>query len=146
MEYVTGNIPEYHYIASNQTVYKWSSGWIGFYKSTNDPKFRADSGFVTFDHCPLWYCNNKSTINVNETDFDQDTQCNNRRGILCGACRESRSLAIASTNCIVCDHPQFSIPVFVVGILAITVIVLFFMLCFNVTITDGTISGLLVLC
>ena len=126
-------------------VHKWSFGWIGYYKSTNDSKFRADSGFVTFDHCPLWYCNNKLTIlDVNETDFDQDTQCNNRRGILCGACRESRSLAIASTNCIVCDHPQYSIPVFIVGILATTVIVLFFMLCFNVTITDGTIiSGLL---
>ena len=53
-------------------------------------------------------------------------------------------MAIASIKCILCVHSRLSyLPLIIFGILAITVTVFLFMLCFNVTITDGTVSGLL---
>ena len=118
--------------------------WIGYYNSSNHSKFKAESGYITFGHCPLWYCNNKLALKVNETYFDQESQCNNRHGILCGACKKPKSLAIASIKCVTCENYQYNyLPLIIFGILAITIVVLFLMLCLNITITHGTISGLL---
>ena len=135
-----------HYNAGDQTIHRKSCDWIGYYNGTdhNHPSFIAESGFMTYTHCPLWYCNKNSSLKVDQTHFHQDAQCRNRQGILCGACSESKTLAIASNMCIECEHHRYSyLPLLVLGALAITVIVLLFMLCFNMTITDGTVSGLL---
>ena len=136
----------FYYNASDQTVHRESYKWIGYYNSTDQdlPSYTAESGFMTYDYCPLWYCNKNSSLKINEKQFYQDSQCRNRQGILCGACVESRTLAIASNMCIECEQHRYSyLPLLVLGTLAITVIVLLFMLCFNMTITDGTVSGLL---
>ena len=139
----------FYYNATDQTLHKYKHGWIGiidYLNKTNEPKF------LIFDFCPQWYCNKKVKLKIfendktkdNNTRFDQDAQCNDRRGILCGACVENKSLAIASSKCITCIQNRYSyLPLLVLGILAMTVIVLIFMLCLNTTITEGTISGLL---
>ena len=136
----------FYYNATDQTIHKYKYGWIGI----ND--YPNKTNFLIFNFCPQWYCNNKVKLKIfekdktkdNKTCFDQDAQCNDRRGILCGACVESKSLAIASNKCITCIQNRYSyLPLLVLGILAMTVIVLIFMLCLNTTITEGTISGLL---
>ena len=135
---------QYHFSATDQTVHRNGNGWVGYYNSSKYKIFRAGSGFIVYRYCPMWYCNNKTALNVSETYFDEDAQCNSRQGILCGACKEPRSLAIASINCIECEHIHNSyLLLLILGILAITVLVLLFMLCCNVTITDGTVNGFL---
>ncbi len=118
--------------------------WVGYYNATSDSNFAAASGFIMFHYCPLGYCNNVTTINITENYFAQDSQCYRRQGILCGACENKYSLTITSKNCVSCDTKKTSyISILVLATLAITVIVLLFMLCCNVTVTEGTINGLL---
>ena len=138
------NRGQFYYNATDQTVHRNGNGWVGYYNNSEYRNFRAESGFSVYPHCPMWYCNDKTALNVSETHFDQDAQCNSRQGILCGACKERRSLAIGSFKCIDCEHIHHSyLPLLILSLLAITVIVLLFMLCCNVTITDGTVNGLL---
>ncbi|XP_064406169.1 uncharacterized protein LOC135351157 [Halichondria panicea] len=136
--------PHFEYRANSSTIKKNENTWVGYYNAADHSDSETVSGFIHFNYCPLWYCNNKTVINVNETYFDQNSQCHEREGILCGACLKQHSLAIASSRCLRCDNISRSyFPLLALATLAITALVLLFMLCCNVTITDGTVSGFL---
>ena len=119
---------------------KTGDNWIGYHNAANYSK----SGFIQFRPCPQLYCVPITSIAVNETYFDQDSQCNNRKGTLCGACKEPLTLAIASSKCVMCDNqPASYIPLIVFSTVAIVFTVLLFLTGCNVTVTDGTLNGLL---
>ena len=131
---------DYYYDPGRQVIVKTGDNWIGYYNAANHSK----SGFIQFRPCPQWYCVPITYIAVNETYFDQDSQCNNRKGTLCGACKEPLTLAIASSKCVMCgNQPASYIPLIVFSTVAIVFTVLLLLIGCNVTVTDGTLNGLL---
>ena len=93
---------------------------------------------VAHRNCPFDYCN-ASTIylNLNESDL----QCTNgRSGILCGECQPGLSLTLGSNKCEQCSNKYLSLVVaFFLAGLALVI----FLLVSNLTVSVGSINGLL---
>ena len=108
--------------------------WISVRHQENIP-------LVVFcEHCPIGYCN-KSIINV-DFENNSDVQCAfNRAGQLCGGCLDGYSLAIGSSHCIKCvnNYNAFLLIFFIVAGL----ILVGFISLLDLTITNGTINGLI---
>ena len=107
--------------------------WIGYGYNSSE---------ILFQHqCPLDYCKpHDIVIATNNTSFNQDEQCAfNRKGILCGECKENLSLALGSSQCVPCSN------VYLLLLLAFAVagvvLVVLIAVC-NLTVTEGTINGL----
>ena len=87
--------------------------------------------------CPFDYCNKTITsLYINES------QCaNNRYGVVCGACKDSFSLALGSSRCINCSKKYnfWIVPLFVV----IGLIIVLGMLFLDLTVSIGLINGLI---
>ena len=92
-------------------------------------------------HCPFDYCTQQlSTFNLNDTD----KQCRyNRSGLICGACSKGYSLTLGGSKCKECSH--FFLLLFLPLALAGVVLVLF-LLTLKLTVSMGTINGLIILC
>ena len=91
--------------------------------------------------CPFDYCNTSPVkLNLNESDL----QCNfNRSGILCGKCKQGLSLMIGSNRCANCtDTTLVAVSIAIIAAVAGVVLVVVIKI-FNVTISDGSINGLL---
>lgn len=90
-------------------------------------------------NCPFDYCNSNSiTFSVTETP---DIQCaHNRSGLLCGECSEGFSLVLGSNSCKECSNAYISlvIPFALAGIGLVA-----FIIALNMTVTSGTINGLI---
>ena len=88
--------------------------------------------------CPFDYCK-RSTVSFDMTMPDQ--QCvGNRTGILCGQCHSDLSLMLGSKRCASCtNYYLFLLPVFAIaGIILVAILMLL-----NLTVSVGTINGLL---
>ena len=120
------------------SYHKWYSANIWIQAADN-----YESSAVMFStHCPYGYCKPMAKqINLNSPD----SQCAiNRVGILCGGCRKNYLLAIGSSHCINCPNNHYlALTIFfsVAGILFVLVIA-----GLNLTVTNGTINGLIFLC
>ena len=90
--------------------------------------------------CPLLYCKSgNKTVNIGD---DPSEQCaSNRTGILCGACKDSFSLAIGSSRCIEC--PNSHNVALLLAFAAAGVLLVFFILALNLTATQGLINGVI---
>ena len=88
--------------------------------------------------CPFDYCNT-STVNLNLNE--SDLQCTNgRSGILCGGCQPGLSLTLGSNKCEQCSNKYISLVVaFFLAGLALVI----FLLVSNLTVSVGSINGLL---
>ena len=88
--------------------------------------------------CPFDYC---VVTPVRLTLNHLDTQCNhNRSGTLCGVCKKNFSLALGSMHCIPCSNTYLALilPFAAAGIALVT-----FLLFLRLTVTHGTLSGLI---
>ena len=96
-------------------------------------------GIIYNYFCPLHYCKlNNKTINIGK---DPSNQCtSNRDGVLCGACMENFSLAIGSSRCIECANCH-SVAL-LLAFAAAGIILVFFILLLNLTVTQGLINGI----
>ena len=116
---------------NDQTIERDGDFWVGY---DND---NQSSGLILHPHCPFDYCQAKSIhFTLNHTD----RQCNgDRSGLLCGACRSNRSLALGSSRCLSCSDAYLSllVPFAVMG-----VVLVFFLLACRLTVALGTLSGL----
>ena len=111
-------------------ISKSSNSWLYYNKH-----YSCTVGYV---NCPFDYCNS-STISFSLND--PDIQCaNNRSGILCGACQQGLSLMLGSNKCSQCSNKYISLilPFVVAGIILIA-----FLLVCNLTVSVGSINGLL---
>ena len=111
-------------------ISKSSNSWL-YYNTQYD----CTVGYV---NCPFDYCTS-STISFSLDD--PDIQCaNNRSGILCGACQQGLSLMLGSNKCGQCSNKYISLilPFIVAGIISIA-----FLLVSNMTVSVGSINGLL---
>ena len=91
-------------------------------------------------NCPLDYCQfTADSINL-ETP---DAQCANiRSGILCGGCQDNYSIALGSSRCLECTSKYTFVWLLVIFAVA-GIILVAFLLLLNLTISSGTINGLL---
>ena len=142
---------------TTRSIHRHSQIWLGYYEEN------GTTMIVFSKYCPLDYCK-KSNLWINVTDenkIDQDYQCCfNRTGLLCGQCPHSMSISLSDSTCRkLCGHcPQsmsislsdstcrkhcsnyglFKVILFLgLGIVAIALLILL-----NITITEGTISGI----
>ena len=111
-----------------QTFQYQGNSWIG----------KQSDNVAIHKSCPFDYCKpDFSDINL----WNQDEQCaNNRSGVLCGRCAPGLSMVLGSTRCLKCSNYYLFliIPFAVAGVLL--VLMLF---CCNLTISTGTINGLI---
>ena len=98
------------------------------------------TGIMYNRFCPLLYCKSgNKTVNIGD---DPSKQCaSNRTGILCGACKDSFSLAIGSSRCIEC--PNSHNVALLLAFAAAGVLLVFFILALNLTATQGLINGII---
>ena len=113
--------------------------WISFANSSrDDSENNASYVYLVHEHCPFDYCLS------GELDFSleyPDTQCNHSRsGILCGECKPGYSLTLGANECKQCTNIYLLllIPFGLAGILLIV-----FLSLTDMTVTAGTINGLL---
>ena len=110
------------------TIYRPAGMWIGNY-----------SGDVTVHtNCPLDYCNPEGS-NISPEKLNE--QCAfNRSGILCGACQPGLSLVLGSSQCLQCSNVYLLllIPFALAGVALV-----FLLLKCNLTVSVGTINGLI---
>ena len=110
------------------TVYRPAAMWIGNYSNS----------LITHDNCPLDYCAPEdSSLSL----WKQDDQCLfNRSGVLCGACQPGLSLALGTSQCLQCSNIYLLllIPFALAGVALV-----FLLLKCNLTVSEGTINGLI---
>ena len=118
---------------TDQTVYRPSSLWIGQLP-------QANTSDVIYQFCPFDYCKLKpANTKLNESD----QQCNfNRHGILCGACSTTYTLMLGGSRCGKCNE-WYPLPVFLVASAIFGVLLVAFLTLCNLTVSEGTINGLI---
>ena len=121
-------------IISNHTGWVYRSGtvWVGATYNGNET-----NGFVVHQYCPYGYC---KPGNTSVTLILPDRQCAfNHSGIMCGSCHGELSLALGSFKCLPCDNRYMSL-LLVFGLAGILLV--FFIKILNLTVSQGTINGL----
>ena len=110
---------------------------------TSDPQNR----WIGYNHddictytgdCPFGYCvDEEVTFTIN----DIDAQCaHDRSGVLCGGCAEGFSIKLGSNECGQCSNRYLSL-LLVFGIAGVVLVI--FLILLNLTVTIGTINGLI---
>ena len=109
--------------------------WIGVEENSTN-----GTGYIIHD-CPFDYCVEKPVnISLNSSQ-ERDRQCAfNRSGVLCGECQQGLSLVLGTSRCRKClnIYLLLLIPFALAG-----VVVVVFIIFFNITIATGTIHGLI---
>ena len=95
-------------------------------------------GYLVHNHCPFDYC---KPYSLNLSLENPDEQCAfNRSGVLCGACLPNFSHLLGSSKCHHCN----SFGIFLILAFALAGISLvFFLMLLNITVSIGTINGLI---
>ena len=118
---------------NTQTVYRRSPLWINatFLNETY-------TQVLVHNHCPFDYCKD---WNIQLNMEYPDEQCVfSRSGVLCGSCQQNLSHVLGTSNCKECSsHFLLLIPVFIAAGIALVV----FLMIVNLTVSVGTISGLI---
>lgn len=118
-----------------------SQKWV---QATNEHLLQTqESGVIVHEHCPFDYCTYVPTNGVQPLNLlCPDEQCAfHRSGILCGACQTNFSHALGTSKCKQCTVPWIVliIPLTVVA----GVILVMGIMMLNLTVTVGTINGLI---
>ena len=119
---------------NDQTVHRDGTTWVNASFSGN-----ASNGVIVHMHCPFGYCK-QEPVDVDLTN--PDTQCAfDHSGILCGACKPNFSLALGGSQCLPnCSNKYVSL---VVAIALAGFALVFFIKILNLTVSQGTINGLI---
>ena len=123
---------------SGTSIQRQGTVWIGALQQNTNY-----TSVIYSNSCPFSYCSiSKLNITVNQTHLDQNVQCNdNRAGILCGGCRANHSLALGSNRCLPgCTNNRLSL---VVAFAAAGIALVFFIKILNLTVSQGTLNGLI---
>ena len=116
-----------------QTIYRRSPLWINatFLKETY-------TQILVHNHCPFDYCSDE---NIELNMEHPDEQCTiSRSGVLCGSCQQNLSHVLGTSNCKECSsHLLWLIPVFI----AAGIVLVVFLTLLNLTVSVGTINGLI---
>ena len=126
-----GVLFDYCGIVDGRGYFSWNTNtWVN----------TQNNGILYNSKCPISYCN----VTGRHIDLmsDPDTQCGyNRRGTLCGGCKDNYSLAIGSSHCIHCPNNK-NLALFIF-FAAAGFLLVFFISAFNLTVTQGMFNGLI---
>ena len=112
---------------NTQSIHRPGNVWIGNYSGK----------LVAHRNCPFDYCKGANSISV----YRQNEQCAlDRSGVLCGRCDQGLSLALGSSKCLPCSNVYLAI-VIPFGLIGVALLVL--LLKCNLTVTAGTVNGLI---
>ena len=123
---------------SGKSIQRQGTVWIGALQQNT-----SNTSVIYSNTCPFSYCSiDRLSITVNQTHLDQDVQCNdNRAGILCGGCRANHSLALGSNRCLPgCTNNRLSL---IIAFTAAGIALVFFIKILNLTVSQGTLNGLI---
>ena len=122
---------------TTQTISRPPPLWIGYYHSDNNTEHPVE-GVLVHDHCPFDYCKPEQlSIQLN----DSDKQCAfNHSGILCGACQQGLSLALGTSRCLKCSNKYLML---LFAFTAAGLALVFLLTLTNMTVSEGTINGLI---
>ena len=125
---------------NSQTIHRPPAVWIG-YKNTTGPNSTNETGVVLIHpNCPLHYC--VPTPNDINLALNPDKQCAfNRSGTLCGACQPGLSLVLGTSACKQCPNDYYLLLLLAFSVAGIALLALLFTC--NLTVTEGTIGGLI---
>ena len=119
----------------NQTVHREAGSWIN--ASFSGPNGSYD-GLIVVLNCPFDYClQTASDVDL----LDPDSQCDyNHTGVLCGACKPGLSRDMSSSQCMQCSNSNLALLLLYVGSGVILVALLYAL---NLTLTSGTVNGII---
>ena len=116
----------------NQTLTKADTAWISLDKS-------PASEVILHPECPFDYC--KVGTVVFKLTENPDFQCAfSRTGVLCGACLPGLSLALGTSRCLDCSNVWLLL---LLPFAAAGLALVFLLLTLNLTVSTGTINGLI---
>ena len=102
-------------------------------------------GFIVHDHCPFDYCISTQSYRSGVQPLNllyPDEQCAfNRSSILCGACQTNFSHVLGTSKCKKCTKPWVAIIIPLIAIIGVALVLGLMFL--NLTVSVGTINGLI---
>ena len=117
--------------------------WLGCSSGSNNNATEEQldcEGVSLSDRCPMYYCKSEA-VNVSLETLDY--QCGTgREGVLCGRCKQNYSLALGTSRCLPSCSNYMAFVVLAVFAASGVLLVVFLIAC-NITVSDGTINGLL---
>ena len=120
------------------TVSRNKQQWLS---PTTEHVIGQNYGVIVHDRCPYDYCRTDPDSLSFHLEFPDDQCAFNHSGVLCGACQANLSQMLGSSKCAQCSNIML-IAVIPTSIIAGVLLVIFLML-FNLTVSVGTISGLI---
>ena len=119
-----------------------SKVWIMYYSNE-----LGAPGYIIYSHCPFDYClssTRRVTLNFNyRNDSGSNSLCAyNRKGILCGACKQNLSLSLGSSRCLICEvhWPVLLVTIILTAIMS-GIFLVIFILVLNITVSVGLINS-----
>ena len=130
---------------TNGVIFRVGRVWIGSRERNTSVLAEAgdDTNVAYGVHCRLGYCNpNIAAVAVSLSSIDESLECiSNRSGVLCGRCEPPLSLALGSSRCLVgCTNSYLAL---LLVFAAFGVVLVLFIKVLNLTVTEGTLNGLL---
>ena len=123
------------------TIKRPSPKWIS---ATFEHLLPSDqSGVIVHDHCPYDYCEDSVNGAIQSLNLEYpDQQCAfHRSGILCGGCQTNFSQVLGTSKCKICINSRLPLLVFLIALAGLALVVCLTIL--NITVTVGTINGLI---
>ena len=128
---------------SNYTILKTKQKWLF---TTSEHNSTQDYGIIVHDYCPYDYCIyelNKNHSSSFHLEFPDDQCAFQRSGVLCGACKENFSQVLGSSKCTKCSESNFMLLIILFGTFLSGIILVGFLMLFNITVSIGSINGLI---
>ena len=114
---------------TTNTLEREGNQWIGYQEN--------EGCIIIYNDCPFNYCNNsRVAFNISSPN----AQCvDNRSGLLCGGCDEGLSLMLGYSQCGQCTNDYLSL---IIPFAAAGIALVILLLALNLTVSVGTINGL----
>ena len=125
---------------NNQTIHRPPAVWIGYHNTIGLNSTNETGAVLIHPNCPLHYC--VSTPNDINLAKNPDKQCAfNHSGTLCGECQPGLSLMLGTSACKQCPDDDYLLLLLAFSVAGIALLALLFAC--NLTVTEGTIGGLI---
>ena len=122
---------------STYKISKTKHKWISATYEHNDTQHH---GVIIYDQCPYDYCQTQNPFSFH-LEFPDDQCAFNRSGVLCGVCHANFSHVLGTSRCLKCSN--LLLLAVIPGVLFAGVILVIFLMLFNLTVSVGTINGLI---
>ena len=115
--------------------------WIGFVYGDNTTTTHMPTAIQYNANCPFDYCTKKELkLHLNASVKGESICANDRTGVMCGSCKESYSSVLGSSKCEKCSNKYLTLLLIGFGLAGLLLVAALTLL--NLTIAEGTLSGL----